>query len=931
MKIADLRVRLQVTDRQMAAAIALVMGALVYMIAFTNAYFEIPKQLILGWGCTAIIFLMSKSRLSNKRVWRLSLIFLSTFLALRYMYWRTVESLLYTDAFDFFGMALLYLAEMYGFVIYLLGLFVNVWPLESKIVPLPQDTTLWPTVDVLIPTYNEPEDIVRITVTAAMQIDYPRDKIRVYLLDDGATQAKRNDAVHGANAWERHYNLRRMAESLGATYVTRETNQHAKAGNINHALGQSSGDLLLMLDCDHVPTKDILHNTVGHFVKDHQLFLVQTPHFFINPAPIEKSLGGIGDPSTESDLFYRRIHTSLDFWNASYFCGSAAVLRRRCLMEVGGICGTTITEDAETAFHLHSRGYNSVYINKPMVCGLSPESYDDYVSQHSRWAQGMVQLLLLNNPLRVKGLNLSQRVAYFNSSIFWLFSLPRFIYFISPAAYLILNMSVYHASWLQILAFTVPYILTLHMMMDHFYRGTRQPLFSEIYETVQSLFLIPAVLSVLINPWNPSFHVTPKGKLNTKEYLSPVSAPFFLIIAINLCAMVGAVMKWSSQPTARDVIIVTGVWCAFNVFMVMLALGAFWERKQIRKFYRIVAKGSVTVHFARTGQALTGEIRDLSLTGIAFDIAPNFVPREHDHVTLEVRDSYGRTYQFESQIKRLVLRNGQYFCGSEFEVGKVVYADVVAYVFGDSQRWTDVWNRKSDAKGTPKMLWHFAVMGFHAVRQSAFDVLVDALRRLWRLTWRVVTTPVLKEALTMASCWFVYSLYLGLAQVLELLDHKQARKLQRAKASGAAEVYFPRTNATVMGTLTDVSMTGLGILAELPFALEDKERVFVKAIGQDSRDYRFDCIIQRALPRDHQLLFGVEFITDIFVYPSIVKFVHGNGLQMIRATSLTGSGLVLKGRTISLDLIYKLHATVTPLLARIFLNPQAKGIALKEK
>ena len=195
-----------------------------------------------------------------------------------------------------------------------------------------------------------------------------------------------------------------MAAALGIGYLTRETNQQAKAGNINHALQYTDGDLVLVLDCDHVPTRDILQNTVGQFLADPKLFLVQTPHFFINPTPVEKNLEGRAIPSGESDMFYRRIHPALNFWNASYFCGSAALLRRKYLMEVGGICGTTITEDAETAFQLHSRGYNSVYVNNPMVCGLSPESYDDYVTQRSRWAQGMVQLVMLNNPLTTKGL-----------------------------------------------------------------------------------------------------------------------------------------------------------------------------------------------------------------------------------------------------------------------------------------------------------------------------------------------------------------------------------------------------------------------------------------------------------------------------------------------------------------------------------------------
>jgi cellulose synthase (UDP-forming) len=135
----------------------------------------------------------------------------------------------------------------------------------------------------------------------------------------------------------RHYELRQLARELSVTYITRETNHRAKAGNLNHALNHTDGDLILVLDCDHVPTKNMLQQTVGYFFADPKLFLVQTPHFFINPTPVEKNLMGIGNPSSENDMFYRSIHPSLDSWNASYFCGSAAILRRSHLMEAGGI------------------------------------------------------------------------------------------------------------------------------------------------------------------------------------------------------------------------------------------------------------------------------------------------------------------------------------------------------------------------------------------------------------------------------------------------------------------------------------------------------------------------------------------------------------------------------------------------------------------
>ncbi|HEY0664587.1 MAG TPA: UDP-forming cellulose synthase catalytic subunit [Gallionella sp.] len=917
---------------------ALVIGAMFYLLHFTAVYFDNPQQLYLGWGCFLAILLMYKFRKTRQQPLRLLLLVIATFLALRYIQWRTFETLLYSGPGDFIGMTLLYLAEVYGLIIYLLGMFVNIWPLDSRIIPLPAETEKLPTVDIFIPTYNESDDIVRITATAATQIDYPKEKLRIYILDDGGTQAKRSHPESGMAAWERHYRLRAMATELGIGYFTRETNQQAKAGNINHALQYSDGDVVLILDCDHVPTRDILQNTIGHFLDDPKLFLVQTPHFFINPTPIEKNLEGVANPSAESDMFYRRIHPALDFWNASYFCGSAALLRRKFLMEVGGICGTTITEDAETAFQLHARGYNSRYVNRPMVCGLSPESYDDYVIQRSRWAQGMVQLVMLNNPLKTRGLSIPQKMAYFNSSFFWMFGFARFIYFIAPAMYLILGWSIYHASWMQIFAFTLPYVLSIYLVMDFFYAGSRQPFFSEIYESVQSLFLIPAVLSVLLNPWKPAFKVTPKGLTNDKNYLSPLSAPFFLVIGINVIAVILASVNWFADPLSRDVIAVTVIWCFYNLYLAVVSLGAFWERRQVRKFYRIGATGTVDVHFARLGASYSGKVRDVSLTGIGFEIELPFLPREQEQVTLQVQDSYGRTYRFENRIQRAINRNGKYFCGSEFMFNRVSYAEVVSYVFGDSQRWQDNWNQKTASRGTFHMLLYFIRTGFTGFIGGVIPLLIHTLWRLWKLGVKLTTTHIVRDKALGILSWLVYYFYLVLASLVQLMDRKQARKLQRINTSGAATIYFPRLDATLLGEVSDVSLTGIGVISELPFQIREREHATIKITGKDGEMHQFASVIQRTIKRGDKVLFGADFIVDVFSYPRIVRFVYGSSLRMLDYVLLQSDGLLAQGGAVTGKMVAQISnwlgtvsSNLKQVLAVLFLNPEYREKLIKRK
>ena len=155
----------------LAAAGVLLIGVLLYFLQFTYAYFDIPKQMYLGWGCFIALFLMYRVKRFQQQPWRLIFICLSAFLALRYIQWRAFDTLQYTGPLDFIGMSLLFLAEVYGLAIYFMGMFVNVWPLESKCLPLPAGTERLPTVDVFIATYNEPDDILRITATAATQLD----------------------------------------------------------------------------------------------------------------------------------------------------------------------------------------------------------------------------------------------------------------------------------------------------------------------------------------------------------------------------------------------------------------------------------------------------------------------------------------------------------------------------------------------------------------------------------------------------------------------------------------------------------------------------------------------------------------------------------------------------------------------------------------
>ncbi len=675
------------------AALAACLAALVYL---GSVYLPLAEQAVFAYTVFGLCLVLRKARFVQDPPWRIAFLLLATFLSVRYWLWRASDTLIYTGPLDLAAMLLLFAAETHGMAVHFLGAFVSAWPLRREPAPLPEDPSLLPTVDVFLPTYNESDEILRITATACTQLDYPPEKLRVWILDDGGTDARCADRRVGAEARDRRRRLTRLAAELGIGYLTRPDNAHAKAGNLNHALQQTDGELVLFLDADHVPAQDLLRHTVGGFLTDPKLFLVQTPHFFVNPDPVEKNLATFADAPGENEMFYRAIQPGLDFWNASFFCGSAAVMRRRFLEEAGGISGKTITEDAETALGLHARGYHSAFVGRPMICGLSPESFDDFILQRSRWAQGMTQILVTRRPFLARGLRLAQRLCYTNSSVFWLFGFTRLVYFLAPAAYLLFGLKVYHASVPQVLAYAIPHALCALVMADFLYGKVRWPFFGEIYESVQSVFLVPAVTSALVNPRRPTFKVTPKGKSLANDFLSPLAGPFYLLFFLLLATFPAAAIRWTTVPADRDVVAICVAWSAFNFLYSLACLGVIWERRQRRHFHRFWARGRVAVVGAEGGR-WEGELSDLSLSGAGLALDPGAGgPGEGAEVTLEARDSYGRPYCLAAVVERAGGAGAQPELGLAFRTpGPEGFAERVRFVYGDSQRWVDLWEHKA--------------------------------------------------------------------------------------------------------------------------------------------------------------------------------------------------------------------------------------------
>ncbi len=584
-------------------------------------------QLIVGVALYAFcVYLNSTSK--SYRV-TLILIVLSVFCTARYTIWRYLESWRFFGvqgssaiSVDLIFVTLLLGAETYAALILALGYFQGLKPLGRKPIPLPEDTTKWPTIDVFIPTYNEPLDVVKPTVMAALNMDYPPDRFNVYILDDG-----------------RRDEFRQFAADYGVAHITRADNKHAKAGNINAALKNTSADLVAIFDCDHVPTRSFLQLTVGWFLTNQKLGMVQTPHHFYSPDPFEKNLDIFKEVPNESSLFYGIVQDGNDFWNATFFCGSCAVIRRPALEEIGGVAVETVTEDAHTSLRMQRRGWGTAYINIPQAAGLATASMADHIGQRIRWARGMVQILRVDTPLFGSGLTLAQRLCYFNSVVHYLYSLPRLIFLTAPLVYLLLGYSNMYGSVATILSYALPH-LALATLTNSRIQGThRHSFWNEVYETVLAPFILLPTMAALINPKWGKFNVTSKNVTSDRTYLDwHVVWPFAVLLALNLAGIVVGVGKVLEDHETWPTMAINIFWSLLNVVVLGASVAAATEKRQLRTSIRVPAAIAVEclLDDGRRYQTVTS---DISTTGLAIELreAPDLRPADTFTLRFQLR------------------------------------------------------------------------------------------------------------------------------------------------------------------------------------------------------------------------------------------------------------------------------------------------------
>jgi cellulose synthase (UDP-forming) len=458
-----------------------------------------------------------------------------------------------------------------------------------------------PSVDVFICTYNEDPDLLRTTAVAARDMEGPH---QTWLCDDG-------------NRPE----VAALAAAIGVGYLSRPSNAHFKAGNLNHALAHTSAELVLVLDADHVPRRQMLLR-ITPFFADPRLALVQTPQVYYNVDSYQHDLS-VRERSLwhEASVFHHLMQPGASRLNASFFVGTGAVLRRSALVAVGGFATGSITEDIHTSMRLHDAGFSSLYLDEALGYLLAPDTPVAFAAQRLRWAQGAMQILRRENPLGKRGLSGWQRMAYLNSLAGYLAAWQHLIFYLAPGIFALTGVSPIAVDPTVGLPLFVAHIVADLVVYRRLAAPHARLFLSECYKTLTVAIYIRATAALLF-PSELPFRVTPKGSHSGLPLA--ILLPAAGLFAFNLTAVGVGLVRLARGESSPGALVLASFFAGLFACACALALLHAWERRRAHEPFafpvRIEAAPGVVIRrlnhrvaYAAVGPGVTtGDVVDLA-------------------------------------------------------------------------------------------------------------------------------------------------------------------------------------------------------------------------------------------------------------------------------------------------------------------------------
>jgi cellulose synthase (UDP-forming) len=520
---------------------------------------------------------------------------------------------------------MLLVTELYG----LYALAILTWFSWSRPPAVRPEATPGRAVDVYVCTYDEPAEVVMATLAGCRALTYPHT---TWLLDDG-----------------RRPEMEEIAKLAGARYLTREDNSHAKAGNLNAALPRTEGDLVLVLDADHVPMPDALDALVGYF-DDERMAVVQTPHDFFNHDSAQHYAVG----RHEQSLFYRVVCPGKNRHGATYWCGSAALINRHALLEIGGVATETIAEDFHTTIRLVRHGWRSRYHDEVLVQGLAPHDLDGYLLQRDRWARGNLAVFTLpESPLRARELTLLQRLSYFASLAAYLAPPMRLLLLVTLGLVLWTGAFPMKISVVALAALWLPSLLLNLGAGAGLARGYMRIPETAHYELL-TMEIYSRALRCIVRPGKTAFKVTPKqgtdgGGFDAVRRLHLVLFCTVLLATgtlLRLLDLAGAGPLPDMPGIAALIVPLLGL---FELRRLGKTIHAVGRRRQRRLVYRF--EGDAEANCFSDDGHVPARLVDASASGVGLVAEAPLEIGERPAVLLQLADAAGAVHEVSAQVE----------------------------------------------------------------------------------------------------------------------------------------------------------------------------------------------------------------------------------------------------------------------------------------
>ena len=490
---------------------------------------------------------------------------------------------------------------------------------------------------VLIPTFNEPEEVLLPTIAGALAMQPAHE---TWVLDDG-----RRPEIH------------KLATEMGAHYLTRPDNSHYKAGNLNHAMDFIEADIFAIFDADHVAGPDFLRHTLCYF-DDPRVAVVQTPQDFYNVDSFEHERQTEKAIFHEEAVFYRVIAPGKNMWDGSFWCGTCSLVRHEALQEVGGVATGSVTEDIHTTIRMNRKGWKAVYHNEVLARGLAPADAVQYMVQRNRWAVGAMQVLRLENPLFSKGLKFGQRLSFATTILAWFDSWRTLTFILLPAAVIFTGASPIDASGQVYVPMFLTAFVSQFILLRLLARGYYPPILSLVFEMLRLPAVLPATFAILNPKKRRAFKVTKKTAADNHRKINPPQLLVFLmsVSTVSIVWFIVTMFGWSPTDYGDNAPAVLGsfIFACVNFWLLSIAIKRV-RAAQYAGNRRAATRFDVFLRGELGGEACI--VRDLSFTGARVESGAASLERGQK-VSLVIRAA-DTEYKVESEVIRVRGSSGR--------------------------------------------------------------------------------------------------------------------------------------------------------------------------------------------------------------------------------------------------------------------------------